>query len=183
MNMSVFIKRFRAAGTLLLVCPVAIATSAELSPIPTAAVTCEGYAYTIDPDPKGINIRAAPDKNSPVLRVIPYDFEGTSVTLSGSSENWVLINSADGLTTEFQFQGKGWVHASLLAVRAVHPSGRKVALYSKPDAGSPVVRMIAEETEALLTGCKGRWMRVLIGKAKGWLAYGDYCGNPVTTCP
>jgi SH3-like domain-containing protein len=172
-----------SAGVFLLISTVAGAISEKLGPIPSDTVACGGSAYTIDPDPKGINIRSAPDKNSPVLDVIPYDFEGTAVVLSGFFEDWVLIQSAEGLTTEFQLQAKGWVHTSRLAVRAVHPSGRKVALYSEPDTGSRVVTVVAEETEFRLAGCKGHWMQIRMGKQKGWLTPGDYCGNPVTTCP
>jgi SH3-like domain-containing protein len=163
--------------------PTARALPAESGPVPSAVIACEGSVYTIDTDPKGTNVRSAPDKNSPVLEVIPYDFEGTEAELAGSLGDWVLIRSAQGATTGFVLQKKGWVYASLLAVRAVHPSGRKVALYSEPDTGGPVVKMVTGDTEAGLEGCTGHWMRVRIGKEKGWLAWGDHCGNPVTTCP
>ena len=115
--------------------------------------------------------------------MIPYDPEGTSVAISACFEDWVLIHSAQGLTSNFDFQGEGWVHASLLAVRAVHPTGRKVPLYRGPDTGNSVIKMLVGETEGRLAGCKGHWMKVRIGKQIGWLAPGDYCGNPVTTCP
>ncbi len=163
--------------------PVVRAMSTELSSIPSGAVACEGSVYTADPDPKGTNVRSAPQKKSPVLIVIPDDSEATVVGLSASFEDWVLIHSAQGVTSGFWFQGEGWVHASLLAVRAVHPTGRKVPLYSKPDPGSSVIKMVTGETEARLAGCMGHWMQVRIGKQKGWLAPGDYCGNPVTACP
>lgn len=170
-------------GVFLLLYPINRAMSAELAPIPSGTVACAGWAYIIDPDPEGTNIRSEPDKNSPVLDVIPNDSEGTSVAISGSFEDWVLIRSAEGLTSGFQVQAKGWIHASLFAVRAVHRSGRKVALYSTPDTGSRVIKVVAGETETRLAGCKGHWMKVRIGKETGWLAPDDYCGNPVTTCP
>ena len=183
MNIRAVVSGVIAVGVLLLVYPVVGAMSAELSPIPSGAVACEGSVYTVDPDPKGTNVRSAPQKKSPVLIVIPNDPEATVVELSASSEDWVLIHSAQGIASGFRFQGEGWVHAPLLAVRAVHRTGRKVPLYSKPDTGSSVIEIYAGETEARLAGCMGRWMQVRIGKQKGWLAPGDYCGNPVTTCP
>lgn len=182
-NIRVVASRVLAAGVLLVVYPMVGAISAELRSIPSGAVTCEGSVYAVDPDPGGTNVRSAPHKTSPVFLVIPYDSEGTVVALSASSEDWVLIHSAQGLTSKFQFRGEGWVHASLLAVRAVHPTGRKVPLYSKPDTGSSVIKMVAGETEARLAGCMGDWRQVRIENQKGWLAPGDYCGNPVTTCP
>jgi SH3-like domain-containing protein len=172
-----------STGVFLLVYPITGIISAELAPVPFGTVVCGGHAYTVDPDPKGTNIRSAPDKNSPVLRVITHDPEGIAVILAGSFKDWILIQSAEGVASEFRFQGKGWVHASLLAVRAVPNSGRKVILYSKPDTGSQAVKTFPGETEARLAGCKGQWMQVKIGKKQGWLAPGDYCGNPVTTCP
>lgn len=172
-----------SAGVFLLIYPITTAMSAELPPVPSGTVVCGGHAYTVDPDPKGTNIRSAPDKSSPVLRVITRDPEGTAVTLAGSFKDWVLIQSAEGMTSEFRFQGKGWIHASLLAVRAVHNSGRKVVLYGRPDTGSQAVSMFSGETEVRLAGCKGKWMQVKIGKKQGWLAPDSYCGNPVTTCP
>ncbi|MHC1729059.1 MAG: SH3 domain-containing protein [Syntrophobacteraceae bacterium] len=182
-EMRAFALRVIAAGVLFVVYPVVGAIYAEPGSIPYGAVTCEGFVYTVDPDPEGTNIRSAPQKGAPVLRKIPHDPEGTVVELSASSGNWVLIHSAEGVTNEFEFHGEGWVHSSLLAVRAVHPTGRKVPLYSEPDTASPVITMITGEKETRLAGCKGRWMLVKYGKEKGWLARGDYCGNPVTTCP
>jgi SH3-like domain-containing protein len=182
-NIRAVTSRVIAVGVLLLVYPAVGAMSAELSSIPSGALACEGSVYTVDPDPKGTNVRSAPHKKSPVLIVIPDDPEATVVDLSASFEDWVLIHSAQGVTSGFWFEGEGWVHASLLAVRAVHPTGRKVPLYSKPDIGSSVIKMFTVETEARLAGCKGHWMQVRIGNQKGWLAPGDYCGNPVTTCP
>jgi SH3-like domain-containing protein len=174
--------RVIAVGVLLVAYPVVGAISAELNSIPSGAVACEGSVYTADPDPKGINVRSAPHKESPVILTVPYDPEGTVVALAASSGNWVLIHSAQGMTSGFEFRGEGWVHASLFALRAVHRTGRKVPLYSEPDIGSPVIRMVGE-TETRLAGCMADWMRVRIGKQTGWLARGDYCGNPVTTCP
>ncbi len=172
---------FLASGVLLPVLSVGAAAS-EVTEIPHGAVSCSGSVYTVDPDPGGTNVRSSPRKNTPVLIVIPNDSESTVVDLSASFEDWLLIHSARGVTSGFWFQGEGWVHGSLLAVRAVHPSGRSVPLYSKPDVKSPVIETIAKETEVRLAGCKGDWMQVRIGKHKGWLAPGDYCGNPVTTC-
>ena len=183
MNIRVVALRVIAVGVLLLVYPMAGAMSAELSSVPSGAVACEASVYTADPDPKGTNVRFAPQKNSPVLIVIPNDPEATVVELSASFEDWVLIHPAEGVASEFRFQGEGWVYAPLLALRAVHRTGRKVPLYSKPDTGSSVIKIYDGETEARLAGCRGRWMQVRIGKQKGWLAPGDYCGNPVTTCP
>ena len=183
MKIRAVISRVTVIGVLLALCPVIETISAEPNSLPSGAVTCEGSAYIIDPDPKGTNVRSAPGRESSVLYVIPYDFEGTEVEVSAFSDGWVLIRSADGPTTDFHSKRQGWIHVSLLATTAVHPSGRKVPLYSSSDKRSPVIEMIAGEKEAKLEGCIGGWRHVKIGKQRGWLAPGDSCGNPVTTCP
>lgn len=179
MNLKTVVPGIMAAIALLAIYPVVGAISAEPQ---SGIVSCAGHVYTVDPDPKGTNVRSAPHKNSPVVIVIPNDSESTVVDLSASFEDWVEIHAAQGVTSGFRFEGEGWIYAPLLAVTAVHPSGRKVPLYSKPDAASPVIEFVTGETEARLAGCSADWMRVKIGKRKGWLAPGDYCGNPVTTC-
>ena len=171
------------AGALFLFCTEVGAIAAESSSLPSGTVACEGFAYTIDLDPKGLNVRSGPQKESSVLFVIPYDPEGTSVTLAGSFGDWVLVRSAQGLTSGFESQKEGWVYSPLLAVRAAHPSGRKVPLYSKPDKAGSVIKIFDVETEVRLAGCMGDWLQVRIGPLKGWLTRSDYCGNPVTTCP
>jgi SH3-like domain-containing protein len=179
----IFTSIILSVGAIFLFLPVPEAISAELTSPLSGTVACEGFAYTIDPDPRGLNVRSGPQKESPVLFVIPYDPEGTAVTLAGSFGDWVLVRSAQGLTSGFESQKEGWVYSPLLAVRAVHPSGRKVPLYSRPDTKSSVLKIVAGETEARLAGCKGDWLQVRIGSIKGWLTRSDYCGNPVTTCP
>ena len=172
-----------AAGITLLLLLAVRAGSAESGPVLSGTMACEGFAYTVDSDQKGTNVRSAPHMTAPVLFVIPYDSEGSVVGLSASSGDWVLIHSARGATSGFESGKRGWVHSSLLAVRAVHPSGRAVPLYSESHSGSRVITMLSGEPEARLTGCSGAWKQVRIGKKRGWLAPGDSCGNPVTTCP
>jgi SH3-like domain-containing protein len=181
MSIKAILSCFLASG-LLLPGYSAGAAGQQVAVIPPGAVSCSGSVYTVDPDPKGTNVRSSPRGNAPVVIVIPDDSESTVVDLSASFEDWLLIHAARGVTSGFSFQGEGWVHGSLLAVRAMHPSGWNIPLYSKPDAKSSVIKTIAGDTEVKLTGCKGDWMHVGIGALKGWLAPEDYCGNPVTTC-
>lgn len=151
--------------------------------LPEGASACEVSVYAIDPDPKGINVRANPNKNAAVLQIIPHDPDGTVVVLAASYGDWVLIHTAEGMNSDIPLLGKGWVYAPLLAVRAGPPSGKKARLFSRPDPGSSVIKTIAGESEVRLAGCSAAWVQVISGTHKGWLAPGDYCGNPVTTCP
>jgi len=151
--------------------------------MPEGTTACDVSVYTIDPDPKGINIRSAPNRNAPVLQIIPHDPDGTIVQLSASSGDWVHVRTAEGLNSDIPLEGKGWVYAPLLAVRAGPSSGKKARLFSRPDPGGSVMATIAGESEVRLAGCSGAWVQVISGTYKGWLAPGDYCGNPVTTCP
>jgi len=151
--------------------------------MPSKAVVCSGSAYTVYPDIEGVNIRLAPHKTAAILRVIPYDRERTLVGLSAAYEDWVLVHSAEGPSSDFRFEEKGWVYAPLLAVRAEHRTGRKIPLYREPDSRSHILRKLESETEVRLKGCKDAWRQVNAGKQTGWLAPDEYCGNPVTTCP
>lgn len=158
-------------------------TAANDSAVIADAVACNVSVYAIDPDPKGINVRAAPNKNAAVLQIIPHDPDGTVVELSASNGDWVFVRSAEGMSSDTPLPGKGWVYAPLLAVRAGPPSGKKARLFSRPDPGGTVIKTIAGESEVRLAGCSAAWVQVISGTHKGWLAPGDYCGNPVTTCP
>lgn len=157
--------------------------AANDSTVIAGAVACNVSAYAIDPDPKGINVRSAPTKNAPVVQIIPLDPDGTIVELSASNGDWVFVRSAEGMSSDTPLPGKGWVYAPLLAVRTGPPSGKKARLFSRPDTGSPVIKTIAGESEVRLAGCSAAWVHVISGTHTGWLAPGDYCGNPVTTCP
>lgn len=172
-----------AASIILTLFPAARNLAAQDAAQPADTVACAVSVYTIDPDPKGINVRSVPKKNAPVVQVIPLDPDGTIVELSASNGDWVFVRSAEGMSSDTPLPGKGWVYAPLLAVRAGPPSGKKARLFSRPDPGGTVIKTIAGESEVRLAGCSAAWVQVISGTHKGWLAPGDYCGNPVTTCP
>jgi SH3-like domain-containing protein len=55
-------------------------------------------------------------------------------------------------------------------------------LHASPDASSPVVGTMSTEDIGNVQACRGQWLQVQTKKAKGWMAPGSHCGNPVTTC-
>lgn len=170
--------RMRPRGlrcTLMLGLTLALQSAAQSQP-------CEGNAYRLDKDPHGTRIRSAPGA-APVLRVIPHDEDGSIVELSESSRNWLRIRAFETLSSGAIEKVDGWVHAPLMAVRATHPSAATVALLAGPDAGAAVLAQIASDTDLPLRGCQGRWRRVQAGALSGWLAPGNYCWTPVSTCP
>src|SRR5688572_18910536 len=76
--------------------------------------TCKIYAYIIDKDPNGLNVRKGVGTNFGVLGKIIPDENGVIVDVIGSSENWLLIENAETIDGEKAFKGKGWVFASML---------------------------------------------------------------------
>ena len=65
-----------------------------------AAPSCEIGAWSTDKDPNGLNIRAAPGTDSPVVGNIPPPMEvegdpfASEVSVTGSHEGWFRIESA-----------------------------------------------------------------------------------------
>ena len=57
-----------AAGTTIFLLSAVVAGSAAKSgPALSGETACEGFAYTVDNDPRGTNVRSAPSRTAPVL--------------------------------------------------------------------------------------------------------------------
>ena len=74
-------------------------TQAAAAPIETAGATqCEVSGFSIDPDPKGTNVRSAPRADAPIIghlaprvRVTPVETTGVTFKILGSKDGWLLI--------------------------------------------------------------------------------------------
>jgi uncharacterized protein YgiM (DUF1202 family) len=141
--------------------------------------TCKIYAYVIDKDPNGLNVRSDAGKNFDILGQIMPDEDGVIVDVIGSNGSWMKIENAETIGGDSAFTGSGWVFSSLLATT----TRMKTKLYSKPDTKSKSLANLPGEEEVTLLACKGDWAKVKYGKKQGWLAPDAQCGNPVTTCP
>jgi hypothetical protein len=184
-------------ATLLLPGPALAATIAP------PAERCDFRAWSKDPDPAGLNVRAAPRADAAVIGRLPQprivDGEKLAVEFRvvGGTGAWLLIENAEfgdyGNGAKRVFSGRGWVAASLVEVS---PQDEKVRLGPTSDAGiADEPRPIGDGTYDFLSlrrilACRDRWVEMegefrvdkdKPGRAvRGWVT--DLCGNQVTTC-
>ncbi len=149
--------------------------------------SCDIDAYLIDPDPRGSNIRMAPSAQSKIIKTITSAY-GSDYTLNihitGYFSGWFLIDEAtEGASenNEYRFQGKGWIHSSLIGSDGV---GGGTPLFLSPTKNSKRIGMIHVEDRATLRSCKGKWVEVQNDKNKqiGWAAPDTLCTNGFTNC-
>jgi len=143
---------------------------------------CQIYAYVIDKDPQGLNVRTKPSTSGEILGKLPTNTDGVLVDIIASQGNWVAINKAENAEGKVVFQGKGWVYTSKLGTSTRGYDKKKVSVYSRPDTGRKEVGTIPSSTQVTLLGCQGKWAFVGYKKLQGWLAVDDQCGTPLTTC-
>ena len=156
-----------------------IALEKQVSPNQKA---CQIYAYVIDKDPQGLNVRTQPSTSGEVLTKLPTTTDAVLVDIVASQGNWVLINKAEDAEGKVVFQDKGWVYASKLGTSTRGYDKKKVSVYSRPDRGKKEVGTIPSSTQVTLLGCQGKWAFVGYQRVQGWLAADDQCGTPLTTC-
>jgi hypothetical protein len=107
-------------------------TQAAAAPIETAGATqCEVSGFSIDPDPKGTNVRSAPRADAPIIghlaprvRVTPVETTGVTFKILGSKDGWLLIRDGSP-PTDFTLDpanagdGRGWVSGRLVGTTLV----------------------------------------------------------------
>jgi hypothetical protein len=171
----------------------------------TGIVACKIEAWSTDKDPKGLNVRAGPGTDHPVIARIPprRKIEGeefaAQVSITGSKDGWFRIESAilpDYIEDDDKevFKGVGWVsgrHLGLLLNR--------MTLLREPSLSAPVVAKLFKDYKGpndlgggpdsfvvdRLDACQDSWVEVegtfLGARLHGWT--GGTCANQVTTCP
>lgn len=184
--------RFALFIAILLFCIVVGVIGAEVDGSvyvqPTNSVAdCDVWAYVIDQDPKGLNVRSGPGASFATIGNLPHRYEtGVSVHITGSSGDWVRIDSGieEGAEEEKTFfQGVGWVYAPLLGLNGIAHPGSGTPLYREASQKSRVIKRVPGEEYVDIKGCRGEWFYVEYEKVKGWAAPNTLCSNPLTTCP
>ena len=169
------------------VVPPAVALRASAGPGDNAQtkVACDLSAYVTDPDPKGTNLRSGPNRSAPVVKTLP-NANDTVVKITGYSGGWFEISRAETVGDEEKvvFQGRGWVHSSLLGLDVGNNGFGPPALYAAPSKQSRVLKRLKPDEDAVkLLACKDDWVKVQSGGLTGWLSSEGQCANPLTTCP
>ncbi len=159
---------------------------AKPAPAPSA---CTVTAIVDDPDPKGLNIRAAPDGDAKILGQVP---KGAMLTLVESKGAWVRFSEAMDHVNPKDFP-TGWVAGGLLTTALKTPAEygpeTKPKLRKKPAQDAEFEEIPFDPMpEVTVAGCSGAFLRAKVKVAPGdvrvgWLGWDSHCGNPVTTCP
>lgn len=163
---------------------------------------CWLNAYSIDTDPQGTNIRAAPDRNAPVIAKIPSERAeadtriGPEFQVIGSADGWLLIRQVIwrgyDKNEKLLFNGLGWIAAGLVGV-----SAEDALLRSAPRADASAIMELFSAPNAdpswgpsdiivkRVYRCSGSFVDADLEipdgqKARGWVA--GICSNQVTTC-
>lgn len=154
---------------------------------PQVSARCDVSLNVADPDPRGLNVRAAPGTAASVIAVLKPDVEWITVHAIAQQGDWIRIDRAVGIDDDAPngervvFRGDGWVHLRLLGVSSLFVGGG-ATLRQRPDAAAPPVFTLHGD-DALPTrvlGCSGRYIRVRYGERVGWTD--RWCNNERTTC-
>ncbi len=150
----------------------------------SATTACDLYAYVIDPDPKGLNVRNAPNNTALIRGRLKPGENGVVVHVTAASANWLKIEDAEAMDDDNPvFEGSGWVFAQMLATSIRSPDAARTPIYKAPSKQGGIVTKVPAEEEVKLVGCRGGWAKVAYNGKEGWLPPESQCGNPVTTCP
>lgn len=196
-GMAVKARRHKVGGVVLaltMLAPV-VGDMAQAQHVEMTACAPFG-AWSNDPDPKGLNVRAAPSANAKIIGRLPGP-DGpmaASMTVYGYRDGWFLIQSHEEsepvpMSTVPLLTGekRGWVAGSMLMLEVYDPD-----LRAAPRDDARVIAQLRTELRQAraenpgvsvtrLLECRGAWRHVATNKGTGWVR--ETCGNPVTTCP
>lgn len=143
---------------------------------------CDFTAYIIDPDPKGANVRDAPEGK--VIATLPHrpdDPALITVDVRGHKNKWLSVVLHDGR--------KGWIFGEPVGVSLRnYAPGDVAALRTRPSPDAPAIGDIFGDEEVSVIGGEGEWALVQYRHPKGhiltgWLDPVKQCANPYSTCP
>ncbi len=168
--------------------------------------------YIVDKDPKGLNVRKAPQGK--IITTIPAEYipalakdpgMHAHVLVTGSDhKGWlrVRITKSDydenGIAKESDLipGREGWVSARLIATGGRGYSGADPHLYSAPSQQASVIGDITglgnndKDGEITILDCTGDFFRTETAlsprfklRKQGWLHISATCPTPLTTCP
>jgi hypothetical protein len=158
-----------------------------LVPVPAVSAggeqSCDVRVDITDTDPKGTNVRAAP--GGAIVAALKNPGEGwIEVHIEGQQGDWYRIDRAYLMEADLPpggtllFEGKGYLHRSVLGVSGMQNGG---AVYADHHSGSALVDPHAAGDQPVeLLGCYGDFLKVHVGKGTGWTR--QVCTNMITTC-
>jgi hypothetical protein len=176
----------------------AAAASQQRASGAAAATACNFSAWSSDPDPRGLNVRAGPSPTAPVLGALPppepgedieVDF-GTTFDVVESRNGWFRIANARRWTQVGHGPStipSGWISGRYLTFQL-----QTDKVFEAPDPSSPTVLTSWMDNGTLTqfnyrnpTECRGEWVRLTVvgpdrAERQGWVR--GICGIQETTC-
>ena len=156
---------------------------------------CEVSAFVIDKDPKGLNVRSAP--NEDIISKIPrktYQLEEAIIVhIIDAKEDWLKIDQWSDSVTTATFNRDAWVYGKLVATTIKSDSeesasGSLTRIYAKPFPNAEVIgQMSAQGQTVNILDCNNQWV-LIIGKTldgtevQGWLSPQGQCPNLIANC-
>lgn len=177
--------------------------------LPPGTEPCDIAGWSADPDPAGLNVRAAPNASARVVGKIPPPWKApdrsgdagetyrSQFRIAGYRDGWFLIRdiSAPGVAYGERYprnlpqpyRGQGWVSARLVGAALANnnlPPGRLYLAPSTHAATRPALRrgepVSTGDIVQRLHACSGPWGLIEIEGTRGWWA--GICANQVTNC-
>jgi hypothetical protein len=152
------------------------------SPLPAGVTECQFRAISNDPDPAGLNVRDAPDRNAHVVgRLLPRHVGGETVQAEvqviGYRKGWFLIESTPYYDAgqPKSYSGRGWVAASLLTAGLLRDRLKQAPSEQAADVldlrvvdkeGIPLVEPHSVKMRRIIA-CSGDWVQVEVALVKG----------------
>jgi hypothetical protein len=155
---------------------------------------CRFQAWSTDPDPNGLNVRAGPSKAAKIVGTIPpakhnEDFDrkmATEFDVVEAQNGWFRIEKAaewsDGSTVPTKL-ASGWISGRFIGftlqteVGFAAPNPESARLFESRQWGGP-------DNMRGITDCKGEWVKISYGLVaapkQAW--FRGVCGNQETSC-
>ena len=168
----------------------------------SGVTACALSGWSNDPDPSGLNIRAAPSTDAEIIGRVPPakaqagDSYAAEFRITGSRNGWFLVSRVkfadygSGKGDRILFGGPGWVFADKVRflinraeVRsAPADNAQLVATLRTADGGGGPDSATIDH----VFGCSGAFAEAAVHmegqrQVRGWVT--GICSNQVTTCP
>lgn len=143
----------------------------------------ETYAYLIDDDTNGTNLRKSP--NGEIIYVLKTQNGNVEFRLSESKDNWFKITNIDAYDDIIEpIPDECWIHGSLLGANTRNYGGQPIALYKTQDTTQMAFTIYEQDVILRFNAmCGSNWVQVKHKGELGWIQSEWLCSNPVTTCP
>jgi len=154
----------------------------SISTAEAAETVCNVTVNVTDPDPKGLNVRAAP--GGKVIATLVDKADWIELHVAGQSGDWYAIDRANQVDNNrmgddiVMWKGRGYVHKSTVGLSGLQQG---TTIYFDHDVKSRAVVMSADGDQATtLLVCWNDFYKVKIEKGVGWTR--GVCTNENTTC-